>query len=107
MYMSKHVTDADFEAEVLKSDVPVLVDFYAEWCGPCKALAPVIDELATEYDGKFKVVKMNVDENQNRPQEFGVLSIPTLIFFKGGAEVDRLTGALPKDSLAEKMDAHL
>ena len=105
--MANLVTDADFEAEVLKSELPVLVDFYADWCGPCKAIAPVIEELAGEYDGKFKIVKMNVDENQARPQEFGVMSIPTLIIFKGGKEVDRMQGALPKDTLAGKLDEQL
>lgn len=103
--MATLITDDQFEAEVLQSDLPVMVDFFAEWCGPCKALLPIVEELTAEYDGKFKIVKMNVDESGGTAQKYGVMSIPTLIFFKGGEEVDRLTGALPKDSLAEKLDS--
>jgi thioredoxin 1 len=103
--MTAIVTDDNFDAEVLKSDVPVMVDFFAEWCGPCKALSPVVDELSGEFDGKVKIVKVNVDESQQVAQNYGVMSIPTLIMFKGGEEVERLTGALPKDTLAEKLNA--
>jgi thioredoxin 1 len=105
--MANVVTDQNFQEEVLNSSTPVLVDFYAEWCGPCKMIAPIIDELAGEYEGKAKIVKVNVDESPSTAQGFGVMSIPTLIFFKGGAEVDRITGALPKDVLAEKLDSLL
>ncbi|MBT4385120.1 thioredoxin [Candidatus Peregrinibacteria bacterium] len=105
--MATVVTDENFEAEVLKSDIPVMVDFYADWCGPCKALTPVIDELSGEFDGKVKIVKVNVDESQQTAQKFGVMSIPTLIMFKGGEEAERLTGALPKDTLSEKLNGLL
>ncbi len=103
--MATVVTDQNFDEEVVKSDVPVLVDFYADWCGPCQMITPVIEELAGEYEGKAKVVKLNVDESQETAQKFGVMSIPALLFFKDGEEVERLTGALPKDALAEKLDS--
>lgn len=103
--MATVITDENFEEEVLKSDVPVMVDFFADWCGPCQALMPVVDELSKEYDGKVKIVKVNVDESQATAQKYGVMSIPTLIFVKGGEEVDRLQGALPKNVLEEKLDA--
>lgn len=102
--MTQHVTDQDFDAEVLKSSIPVMIDFYAEWCGPCKALGPVVDELSGEYEGKVKIVKVDVDASPETAQKYGVLSIPTLVFVKGGEEVNRLTGALPKDTLASKLD---
>ena len=94
-------TDANFESEVLKSDQPVLVDFWAEWCGPCKALGPTIDELAGEYAGKAKIFKMNVDENPNTPGRFHIRGIPTLIVFKGGQAVETLVGAHPKTTISE------
>ena len=103
--MATIVTDQNFEAEVVKADTLVMVDFFADWCGPCKALTPIVEELAGEYEGKAKIVKLNVDESPETAQKFGVMSIPTLIFFKGGDEVERLTGALPKDVLAEKLDS--
>ena len=103
--MSHLVTDQNFDKEVLQSKVPVLVDFYADWCGPCKMIAPLVEELADEYKDKAKVVKLNVDESMDSAQKYGVMSIPTLIFFKDGKEVDRVTGALPKDSMAEKLEA--
>ncbi|MDA3904263.1 MAG: thioredoxin [Desulfuromusa sp.] len=89
-------TDAQFDADVLKSDTPVLVDFWATWCAPCKAIAPVLDQLADEHDGKIKIGKVNVDENPATPGQYGVRGIPTMILFKDGAIVDQLVGAVPK-----------
>jgi len=89
-------TDAQFDTDVLKSDIPVLVDFWATWCAPCLAIAPVLDQLADEYDGKIKVGKVNVDENPATPGQYGVRGIPTMILFKGGQVVDQLVGAVPK-----------
>lgn len=97
------LTDANFETEVLKSDKPVLIDFWAEWCGPCRAIAPTIDELAGEYSGKVKVMKLNVDENPEVPGKFRIRGIPTLLMFKNGQLVDQLVGAHPKTSIAEMM----
>jgi thioredoxin 1 len=101
------VTDANFQNEVLKSDKPVLLDFWAEWCGPCKMIAPVVEELAKEYDGKLKVGKVDVDSNQQTSMQYGIRSIPTLLIFKGGKVVDQLIGAVPKKMLAEKVAKHL
>ena len=95
--------DSTFDKEVLKSDVPVLVDFWAVWCGPCKAIAPTVDELAKQYKGKVKVAKMDVDEHQQVPQQFGIRSIPTLLLFKGGRVVDTIVGAVPKSKLEESL----
>ena len=92
-------TDANFDQEVLQSDIPVLVDFWATWCAPCKAIAPLVDSVADEYAGKIKVGKVNVDENQATPGKFGVRGIPTLILFKGGVVVDQIVGAVPKSQL--------
>src|SRR5437867_10438726 len=91
-----HVSDATFEPEVLKSDVPVLVDYWAEWCGPCKAIAPVLDEVAREYSGKLKVAKVNVDENQEIPRKYGIRGIPTLMLFKNGSVEAQKVGSLSK-----------
>ena len=96
----QEVSDATFEAEVLKSPTPVLIDFWAPWCGPCRAIAPVVEELAGEYAGKLKVVKMNVDENQATPSRYGVRGIPNLIVFKGGQVHEQIVGAVPKSRLA-------
>lgn len=102
-----NTTDATFEQEVLQSAQPVLVDFWAAWCGPCKAIAPVLDELAGQYEGKATIAKMDVDENQAIPAQFGIRSIPTLIMFKGGKPVATLAGARPKAQLAEFIEQHL
>lgn len=105
--MALHLTDATFESEVLKSDVPVLVDFYADWCGPCKMIAPTIEQLATEYEGKAKICKLDVDTHGASAQTYGVRSIPTLLVFKGGEVVETIVGAVPKPSLEEKINKHL
>ncbi len=94
-----HVTDGDFEEKVLKSDLPTLVDFWAPWCGPCKAIGPMINELAGEFDGKVLIAKMNVDENPETPGKYGIRAIPTLIFFKNGEVADQVTGAVGKTQL--------
>ena len=100
-------TDSNFENEVIKSNQPVLVDFWAEWCGPCRMIAPVIDELATEYAGKVKIVKLNVDDNPNIPGQFHVRGIPTLLMFKGGELVGQLVGAHQKNAIADMIKKSL
>jgi thioredoxin 1 len=102
-----HVTDDSFESEVLKSDIPVLVDYWAEWCGPCKAIAPMLDDIAREYTGKIKVAKVNVDENQQTPQKYGIRGIPTLMLFKGGNLEATKVGALSKSQLAAFLDSNI
>ena len=102
-----HVSDASFEAEVLKSPLPVLVDFWAEWCGPCKAIAPVIDEIARQYAGKLKVCKMDVDANGETPARYSIRGIPTLMLFKNGAVVGTKVGALSKSQLTAFIDSNL
>jgi len=100
------VTDMTFDADVLKSMTPVLVDFWAVWCGPCKMIAPIVDDIASEYDGKVKVMKLDVDENQATAMNFGVMGIPTLILFKDGRPVERITGYMPKERLLAKLTPH-
>jgi thioredoxin 1 len=106
--MSKtiEITDANFE-EIMKSEHPILVDFWAEWCGPCKMIGPLVEELAGEYEGKAIIGKVDVDSNPNVAAKFGIRSIPTLLFFKGGEIVDKQVGAVPKTVLSQKLDAQL
>lgn len=101
------VTDENFENEVLQSDEPVLVDFWAEWCGPCKVLGPVVDELAGEMSGKVKVVKVNIDEAPEAPTKYGIRGVPTLMIFKGGEVVDTKVGGMPKNQLAEWVEGNV
>lgn len=104
---SINVSDAEFENEVLKSDGPVMVDFWAEWCGPCKALSPIVDEVANEMSGKLKVVKVNIDENPEAPTKYGVRGIPTLMVFKGGELMETKVGGMSKTQLNEWIDGTL
>lgn len=106
MAQAVEITDKNFE-EVIKSDQPVLVDFWAEWCGPCKMIAPVVEELATEYDGKAVIGKVDVDSNPEVSAKFGIRSIPTLLVFKNGEIVDKQIGAVPKNVLSQKLDAQM
>lgn len=100
------VTDTSFESEVLASDLPVLVDFWAEWCAPCKMIAPIVDEIAKEYEGRVKVAKLDVDANPNTMQAYGVMGIPALILFKGGKIAVRVTGFKPKEQLLAEIEPH-
>jgi thioredoxin 1 len=100
-----HVTDSNFENEVMKSPTPVLIDFWAPWCGPCKAIAPIVDELADDYAGRLKVVKVNVDDNPMTPARFGVRGIPNLIIVKGGQVKEQIVGAVPKQHLVRAVDS--
>jgi thioredoxin 1 len=98
------VTDDSFSNEVLKSELPVLVDFWAEWCGPCKMVSPIVEELSNEYNGKIKVTKLDVDSNPKTAANYGIRGIPTLLMFKDGAAVDQIVGAIPKQQIAERLD---
>ena len=104
---TKTVTDQSFATDVLGADTPVLVDFWAEWCGPCKMIAPILDEVSKDYDGRLKIAKMNVDENRDVPAKFGIRGIPTLMLFKGGALAATKVGALSKAQLTAFIDSHL
>ncbi len=101
------ITDANFDTEVTKSNIPVLIDFWAVWCGPCKMIAPFVEELAGEYEGKIKVGKVDVDSNPQISMNYGIRSIPTLLVFKDGKVVDQIIGAVPKQAIAAKLDAQL
>ena len=103
----KHTSDASFDTDVLKSDKPVLVDYWAEWCGPCKMIAPILDEVSKDYDGRLKIAKMNVDENRDVPAKFGIRGIPTLMLFKDGQLAGTLVGAHPKAKFTAFLDSHL
>lgn len=105
--MVAHFTDQNFAEEVLKSSIPVLVDCYAEWCGPCKMLSPIVEELAGEYEGKVKIGKLDVDDSPEISQQFGIQSIPTLLFVKDGQIVDKMVGFQNKEALEEKLDSLL
>ncbi|PIW69364.1 MAG: thioredoxin [Ignavibacteriales bacterium CG12_big_fil_rev_8_21_14_0_65_30_8] len=99
------ITDDNFESEVMKSDLPVLIDFWAAWCGPCRMIAPIVEELAGEYNGKVKIGKLDVDNNQQTAIKYGVRSIPTLLVFKNGEVKDTIIGAVPKSQISQKLDA--
>lgn len=103
----KHITDISFEADVLQADKPVLVDYWAEWCGPCKMIAPILDEVAKEYAGKLKVAKLNIDQNEGTPPKYGIRGIPTLMIFKDGNVVATKVGALSKSQLTAFIDSHI
>ncbi len=104
---ASQVTDSSFKQEVLESEVPVLVDFWAPWCGPCRMVAPVVDEISEQYDGQIKVVKVNTDENPSVASQYGIRSIPTLMIFKGGQRVDMVVGAVPKTTLSNTLEKYL
>jgi len=101
------VNDANFKDEVLNSDLPVLVDFWAEWCGPCRMIAPTIEEIAKEYSGKVKVCKLNVEEAAQTSADYGIMNIPTLVIFKNGEMVEKIVGAISKNDISAKIDSHL
>lgn len=107
MSAAAQVTDSSFDQEVLLSDVPVLVDFWAPWCGPCRMVAPVVEEIASQFEGKIKVAKVNTDENPNVASKYGIRSIPTLMIFKGGEKVDMVVGAVPKTTLVNTLEKYL
>jgi thioredoxin 1 len=103
----KNLTDSSFDEEIMNSDTPVLVDFWAEWCGPCKLVAPILDEIAEEKSGSMRLAKLNIDDNIRTAQRFGVMSIPTMILFKNGEEVRRIVGAMGKSKLAAEIEEYL
>ena len=107
MSAAAQVADSTFKQEVIDSEVPVLVDFWAPWCGPCRMVAPVVDEIAQQYEGQVKVVKVNTDENPQVASQYGIRSIPTLMIFKGGARVDMVVGAVPKTTLANTLEKYI
>ena len=107
MSATPQVSDASFKEDVLDSELPVLVDFWAPWCGPCRMVAPVVDEISQQYIGRLKVVKLNTDENPNTASQYGIRSIPTLMIFKGGQRVDMVVGAVPKTTLASTLEKYL
>jgi thioredoxin 1 len=107
MMAAKAVTEREWETEVLQSPTPVLVDFWAIWCGPCRLIAPIVEELATQYAGKLKVLKVDVDQEQSLAIRYGIMSIPTLMLFKGGQVVDQIVGALPRNVIEERVRRHL
>ena len=106
-HFANEVTDTNFETDVLGSDKPVLVDFWAEWCGPCRMIAPTVEAVAEEYQGKAGVYKMNVDENMNVPQQYGIRGIPTLILFKGGQEQERIVGAVTREAITRVIEKYV
>jgi thioredoxin 1 len=107
MFMAKAITQREWQAEVLNSPVPVLVDFWAVWCGPCRLIAPIVEELARQYEGKLKVYKVDVDQEQSLAMQYGIMSIPTLLLFKNGQVVEQIVGALPKGAIEQRIAKHL
>lgn len=105
--MAKAITHSEWQAEVLNSPVPVLVDFWAVWCGPCRLIAPIVEELGQQYEGKLKVYKVDVDQEQQLAMQYGIMSIPTLLLFKNGQVVEQIVGALPKGAIEQKLAKHL
>jgi thioredoxin 1 len=107
MHMAKAITQSEWQAEVINSPVPVLVDFWAVWCGPCRLIAPIVEELARQYEGKLKVYKVDVDQEQSLAMQYGIMSIPTLLLFKNGQVVEQIVGALPKGAIEQRIAKHL
>lgn len=107
MSKAHHLTDAEFENVVLKSNIPVLIDFWAAWCGPCRMIAPIVEEMAGEYDGKAVICKLDVDNNTQVASKYGIRSIPTILIFKGGEVVDQIVGAVPKQQIVDRLQSHL